>query len=35
MMMTMHTYSLAERPDLIDQFCDVRSDWPAFMLKAR
>lgn len=33
MMTTMHTYSLAERPDLVDQFWGVRSDWPAFMLK--
>lgn len=32
-MTRMHTYSLAERPDLVDQFWDVRSDWPVFMLK--
>jgi len=27
------TYSLAERPDLVDQFWGVGGDWPTFMLK--
>lgn len=29
----MDTYSLAERPDLVDQFWGVGGDWPTFMLK--
>ncbi len=29
----MQTYSLAERPDLVDAFWSIEGDWPTFMLK--
>lgn len=29
----MQTYSLAERPDLVDAFWAIPGDWPAFMLE--